>query len=81
MSDVEEDTMLNSGDAVEDNGEQKEARPPKSRRRDYDDEEEDEEEEDEEEDDDDEDEEDEGTKRGQKRAKVCGRVVFRTVTC
>ena len=29
----------------------------------------------------DEDEEDEGTKRGQKRAKVCGRVAFRTVTC
>ena len=54
MSDVEEDTMANSGDAVEDNEDQKDARSPKSRRRDYDDEECEGEE----------DEEDESTKRG-----------------
>lgn len=76
MSDIEDDTMLNSGDAAEDHDEQ-EKRPSKSKRRDYDEEEEEDEDEDDgeddEDDDDDEDEEeDEGTRRGQKRAKVCG---------
>ena len=64
MSDIED--VFGNSDGGEDHEEQEEKRPPKSRRADYDDE--DEEEEDEEEED--EDDEDEGTKRGQKRAKV-----------
>ncbi|RDX52442.1 transcription elongation factor Spt5 [Lentinus brumalis] len=71
MSDVEDDTVLNSGDPAEDHEEEQEKQPSKSRRRDYDEDEEEEEEEDDEEDEEEEDDEDEdeGTKRGQKRAK------------
>ena len=71
MSDIEDEILLNSGDAVEDAEEGQEKRPPKSRRRDYDDDEEGEDEEEEEdEDEEDEEEDDEGARRGQKRSKV-----------
>ncbi len=70
MSDIEDGVNPFSGDAGEDHEDEQETRPSKSRRRDYDEDEEDEEEEEEE--DEDEGEEDEGTKRGQKRTKVCG---------
>ncbi|KAL7284752.1 hypothetical protein ACG7TL_002059 [Trametes sanguinea] len=73
MSDVEDENVLNSGDAVEDEREEREEERPRkhSRREEDEDEEEDEEEEeDDEEDEEEEDEdEDEGMQRGKKRAK------------
>ncbi|KAJ2990894.1 hypothetical protein NUW54_g8344 [Trametes sanguinea] len=72
MSDVEDENVLNSGDAVEDEHEEhEEERPRKHSRREEDeeDEEEEEEEDDEEDEDEEEDEEDEGMERGKKRAK------------
>ena len=70
MSDIEDEILLNSGDAVEDAEEQQEKQPSKSRRRDYDDDEGEDEEEDE--DDEEDDDEDEGghSPKGKKRARV-----------